>query len=182
MLWGIFDPRSGRRYYIASVIGMGFATILFAFIVLYGIPSTIDELRATPPVIRLTSGIFITPLLIPFAFMAFLVSLTRLLNIGPAYRWLEARMSKFVVWTVAPGLIAIALHPIVVRIAMPMHGYSICHRLDGSLSMWHNDWVRNPDWCVWGKTHDWVYEQAGLEPPPRRYPRTSPAESGAQRP
>ena len=182
MLWGTFDPRSGTRFYVTGIILMGFASVLLISGALYAIPDTIEELRATPPVIRLTSGTFITPLGIPLVLTGLLISLSRLLNIGPVYRWLEAKMTSLFIWCVVPSFIAIALHPIVVRIAMPMHGYSICHRLDGSLSMWHNDWVRNPDWCVWGKTHDWVYEQAGLEPPPRRYPRTSPAESGAQRP
>jgi hypothetical protein len=42
----------------------------------------------------------------------------------------------------------------------PKYGYSYCNLLSGNPTVWFNDWVKNPEWCVRGKTHDWVREQA----------------------
>lgn len=43
---------------------------------------------------------------------------------------------------------------------LPKLGYSSCNALKGSPSIWFTDWVRDPQWCVKGKSLDWVNEQA----------------------
>jgi len=43
---------------------------------------------------------------------------------------------------------------------MPSLGYYPCNILRGSPNKWSNDWVRDPVWCVKGKTVEWVNEQA----------------------
>lgn len=48
---------------------------------------------------------------------------------------------------------------------MPQLGYSRCDLLEGNPSLWFSDWVKNPDWCVQGKTREWVNEQAKLAHP-----------------
>ena len=49
---------------------------------------------------------------------------------------------------------------------LPQLGYSTCNALKGNPSVWFTDWVRNPDWCVKGKSLEWVNEQAGATAPP----------------
>lgn len=44
---------------------------------------------------------------------------------------------------------------------MPEWGYTQCNILKGHPTLWFNDWVRNPEWCVGGKDRDWVAQQAG---------------------
>ncbi|WP_152034145.1 hypothetical protein [Paracidovorax avenae] len=39
-------------------------------------------------------------------------------------------------------------------------GYSRCSEIQGRNTMWFNDWIRNPEWCVRGKDRAWVLEQA----------------------
>lgn len=46
------------------------------------------------------------------------------------------------------------------RFYMPSIGYTQCHALQGQPTLWFTDWVRDPAWCVKGKTLDWVNEQA----------------------
>lgn len=42
---------------------------------------------------------------------------------------------------------------------LPQLGYSTCNALKGNPSIWFTDWVRNPEWCVRGKSLEWVNEQ-----------------------
>jgi hypothetical protein len=47
---------------------------------------------------------------------------------------------------------------------MPKLGYNKCLLLQGGgFSLSSTDWVKNPDWCVKGKTREWVNEQAALQ-------------------
>ncbi len=56
--------------------------------------------------------------------------------------------------------------PLVQNHYMPKLGYSKCLLLEGGrFSLWSTDWVKNPDWCVKGKTREWVNEQAALQAP-----------------
>lgn len=56
------------------------------------------------------------------------------------------------------------ISPLVQNYYMPKLGYSKCLLLEGGrFSLWSTDWVKNPDWCVKGKTREWVNEQAALQ-------------------
>jgi hypothetical protein len=45
---------------------------------------------------------------------------------------------------------------------MPNLGYSLCNILKGHPNIHFTDWVKNPDWCVRGKSREWIKEQAKL--------------------
>jgi hypothetical protein len=78
---------------------------------------------------------------------------------------------RMVWWTMATlftafGLIVTVplLSPLVQNHYLPKLGYSKCLLLKGGgFSLMSTDWVKNPDWCVKGKTRDWVNEQAALQ-------------------
>ncbi|WP_313237955.1 hypothetical protein [Delftia acidovorans] len=46
--------------------------------------------------------------------------------------------------------------------AMPQLGYTHCNILEGHPNKYFMDWVKNPEWCVRGKSREWVKEQARL--------------------
>ena len=46
--------------------------------------------------------------------------------------------------------------------AMPKLGYTRCNILEDHPTIYFTDWVKNPEWCVRGKTREWVKEQARL--------------------
>ena len=46
--------------------------------------------------------------------------------------------------------------------AMPKLGYTRCNILEDHPTIYFTDWVKNPDWCVRGKSREWVNEQARL--------------------
>ncbi|SDC77185.1 hypothetical protein SAMN05192589_103189 [Paracidovorax valerianellae] len=61
------------------------------------------------------------------------------------------------------GIAAIMLIPVISiaqRFYMPSIGYAMCSELQGNPTMWFTDWVRDPTWCVRGKSLEWVNEQA----------------------
>lgn len=45
---------------------------------------------------------------------------------------------------------------------MPQLGYTQCNILEGHSNKDSMDWVKNPEWCVRGKSREWVKEQASL--------------------
>lgn len=47
--------------------------------------------------------------------------------------------------------------------AMPKLDYTRCNILEDHPTIYFTDWVKNPDWCVRGKSREWVNEQARLE-------------------
>lgn len=46
--------------------------------------------------------------------------------------------------------------------AMPKLGYTRCNILQDHPSIYFTDWVKKPDWCVRGKSREWVREQARI--------------------
>lgn len=46
--------------------------------------------------------------------------------------------------------------------AMPRLGYTRCNILEGHPNIYFTDWVKTPEWCVRGKSREWVKEQARL--------------------
>lgn len=46
--------------------------------------------------------------------------------------------------------------------AMPKLGYTRCNILENHPTIYFTDWVKNPAWCVRGKSREWVKEQAHL--------------------
>ncbi len=46
--------------------------------------------------------------------------------------------------------------------AMPKLGYTRCNILEDHPTIYFTDWVKNPDWCVRGKSREWVNEQSRL--------------------
>jgi uncharacterized membrane protein len=46
--------------------------------------------------------------------------------------------------------------------AMPKLGYTRCNILEGHPTIYFTDWVKNAEWCVRGKSREWVKDQALL--------------------
>lgn len=71
-------------------------------------------------------------------------------------------MERFFTIIVLASGVALLLIPVtslIVRFYMPSLGYSLCSDLKDNPTMWFTDWVRDPAWCVRGKSLDWVNQQ-----------------------
>lgn len=154
------DPHSGQPFYL---FGMIYSLLLAIFIAWTGYQMITEFQQAfddDAPVLRLSGAIFCGPIILPLLLWLFVYYLLRLSKAEHMASRLNKHTGTIAAFTIIPGLVGILVQAPLVRIVMPMYGYSICHKLDGGLSLWHNDWVRDPAWCVRGKSHEWVFEQA----------------------
>ncbi len=112
------------------------------------------------PSLRVTSGAFVAPLAALLFLVLFALALARLLR-ASAY---ADKAEVPLVWLCIATLIAVPVVSIGGSLLqhglLPKYGYHYCNLLSGNPTVWFNDWVKNPEWCVRGKTHEWVREQA----------------------
>ena len=81
--------------------------------------------------------------------------------------WLKrlVRLTMTTLFSMLALIVTVPLiSPLVQNYYLPKLGYSKCLLLKGGgFSLVSTDWVKNPDWCVKGKTREWVNEQAALQ-------------------
>jgi hypothetical protein len=126
------------------------------------LPSLAD-IRNRAPSVRVSSATFLGPMFaLMFSALA-LLSIARFFYANRLARFAELAF----VWI---GLVCIALIPVITisggflqRHYMPQLGYHYCDQLSGNPTLWFNDWVRDPAWCVYKKNHAWVREQAAAQ-------------------
>jgi hypothetical protein len=121
----------------------------------------IEQIGALAPAIRVVPGSLVFPFVGVFAALAVVIAILRAIPYdGKPLQTLEKAFNL----TVLASFIALALVATTSTLLqdryLPELGYSRCELLQGSPTLWFTDWVRNPDWCVRGKTLEWVDEQA----------------------
>lgn len=122
-----------------------------------------DLMEEGEAVIRMSGGILmpvINVLMMPISAIVALAGIALTLGKEKWVSSLRLKTSSIMHICIGASLLLLLVQPVVTRYVMPKYGYHICQKLDGGLSMWHNDWVRNPDWCVRGKTREWVRAMA----------------------
>ena len=143
-------------------VGIGMVAISWHATLGQLLPS-VDELIQRAPSVRISPG----GLLAPFFGVACVIATVLCLLRAIPYRgsWLkplEWLMNGFI--SVAGVVLVLILlgSTLVQNQYMPQLGYTQCDLLQGGASMWSKTWIKNPDWCVQGKTREWVNEQAKL--------------------
>ena len=121
---------------------------------------TLQDFRALAPAIRIYPGAVLGPFTIAVAVILIVAVPMKAI---PVWKSFTDRMGS--VLNVIALLGGIALIVVMPAISVSQHyftphfGYSQCTELQGNPTMWFTDWVRNPAWCVSGKTREWVAEQ-----------------------
>ncbi|MDA8444826.1 hypothetical protein [Paracidovorax valerianellae] len=162
----MFEVKKVRKALIWGLplfIGVG-ASCLWA--VSHGIIPTLEAIVSRAPAVRIAVASQVTPFVAVFSLLGALIGSMRAIPISD--RAIHPFECAFKV-TVLLGMAAMVLIPVtavVQRFYMPSIGYSICSELEGHPTMWFTDWVRDPTWCVKGKSLEWVNEQAGATVPP----------------
>ncbi len=125
----------------------------------------VQDIVLKAPVVRITPGMHLMPCVVAFGSLAIVVMVMRAI---PCRASLIKPFELAANLAVAVSAIALLLVP-VVSIAqhyyMPSIGYTPCHTLQGQPTRWFTDWVRDPAFCVKGKSPDWVNEQVRRSPP-----------------
>ncbi|AVS91703.1 hypothetical protein C8246_07815 [Paracidovorax avenae] len=121
---------------------------------------TVQQIAAGAAGVRIAPAAQLAPFVAALCILGIVVGVMRAIPFGDG---LVRRAERAFNITVAASAIALLLLP-VTSIAqhyyMPSIGYTQCHILQGQPMRGFTDWVRDPAWCVKGKSLDWVNEQA----------------------
>ena len=140
-----------------AFIPMGISGVISAF-------QQYAQVTANEPVIRLGSGLIGSVMLPPFGVLGVITSVLHLLNQPVLFERFRVRIGvALAVASLAIGVVLLAAAPITARIVMPLQGYSACSALQGGMNLYHTYWLRNPDWCVRGKSLEWARAMAARE-------------------
>ena len=127
--------------------------------------SEIAALRNSGPLVEVTPAAVVIPMF--SAMLCFMIALAVLRAI-PCQRSLVWTVEITFVWFLIVGYFTTLVLTVAISLLQNSYmvewGYSSCKVLAGNNNRWSSVWVKNPDWCVKGKTREWVNEQARLLP------------------
>lgn len=138
----------------AALAGLG------AWVSIGDVIPTLRGLADQDPSLRIRSLSLLMPLFALFCLLTASLFPLRILQLDRAANVIEK------IWLALTATILLSI-PVVSlgsswlqRHYLPPLGYYYCDKLDGNPTVWFNDWVKNPAWCVYGKNHAWVRAQA----------------------
>ncbi|WP_053844362.1 hypothetical protein [Paracidovorax avenae] len=144
---------------IPLYLGVAIGSILMVACIM--VP-TIEGVAERAPVVRIGPAVLVAPFVAAFCLLGVVVASMRVI---PCSDRIIKPFERAFIATVLAGVVAMLLIPVTAALArsqMPSIGYTQCHVLQGQPTLWFTDWVRDPAWCVRGKSLDWVNEQARL--------------------
>ncbi|GKT21840.1 hypothetical protein [Acidovorax sp. SUPP3334] len=156
----MFDVQKIRKTLVWGVplyLGLTVGSVLM---VVHMIVPAIEGVAQRVPAVRISPSAQVAPFIGICCVLGIVVASMR------AVPFSDARIKPFeraFIASIVAGGLSMLLIPVtaaVVRFNMPSLGYSICSDLQGHPTLWFTDWVRDPAWCVKGKSLDWVNEQA----------------------
>lgn len=158
----MFDVARIRKTLIWGIplyLGVATGSILM---VAYIMVPTIEGVAERAPVVRVGPAVLAAPFVAAFCLLGVVVASMRAM---PCSDRVIKPFERAFIATVLAGVVVMLLIPVTAALArsqMPSIGYTQCHVLQGQPTLWFTDWVRDPAWCVRGKSLDWVNEQAKL--------------------
>jgi len=156
----MFEVKKVRRALIWSLplfIGVA-ASCVWA--IRHGIIPTFEAIAAGAPVVRIAPAVQVTPFIAVFCILAAVIGSMRAIPVSDEVIHPFERVFTICVLLSGVAMVLIPVTSVAQRFYMPSQGYSACSELEGNPTMWFTDWVRDPTWCVKGKTLEWVREQA----------------------
>ena len=149
-----------------SIWGIPFLILIFIANVLICINDTfpnISDLHNNEAIVKIVP---IAPLLISSLPTPAILLLTMIANAIPCKERVLKIMERILIVMLSINFASIAISFIILiplqYYAMPKLGYTNCSILRDHPTIYFTDWVKNPEWCVRGKTREWVKEQARL--------------------
>lgn len=142
---------------LAGVSGSSF------WMVGYDIFPTIDRLISGAAVVRITPGALLFPFVGVFGALGVVIGILRGIPYnGKIVKILENAFNAVVFASAIALVLIVTTATLIQNHYMPKLGYTRCDLLQGNPTLWFTDWVKNSDWCVKGRTREWVNEQARL--------------------
>lgn len=157
------DIQSIRKNAYIGILLTTLALLSCVFLINETIITTTHEIKTLAPVVRIWPMAPFSVLCLPF-----LLSLTLLYIVKaiPCKQRMQTKTEGILIKSLILCFISalfclLFLAPLQYK-AMPKLGYTHCNLLQGHPNMYFTDWVKTPEWCVRGKTREWVKEQARL--------------------
>ncbi|MDA8444856.1 hypothetical protein [Paracidovorax valerianellae] len=155
----MFDVKKVRRTLIWSTplfLGIAASCVLVTW---YALIPAVQGVASLAPAVRIAPAAQLTPFT---AFTCLMVIAMGAMRAIPTSDSGIKKFERFLTYTVLLNTLVLVLIPVTSvaqRFYMPSVGYSMCSELQGNPTMWFTDWVRDPAWCVKGKSLEWVNEQ-----------------------
>jgi hypothetical protein len=157
------SPEEIRKNFIWGIPLNIFILTLSIWYTKYEFLETVDSIINLDPSIRITPGaitIAYMPIMFTIIFLALVLGAIpcnkNILKIAERIGNISAFVGFFIM------LVCIFIIAPLQYYAMPKLGYTRCNILKDHPTIYFTDWVRTPDWCVRGKSREWVREQARL--------------------
>ncbi|WP_208908446.1 hypothetical protein [Paracidovorax avenae] len=150
--------RKAMRIGLPSIIIFLF---LCCFVVVPELYRSISDLINSAPTVRVSMAATSVFFALPLALIMLLLSAFK--GIPIKWRGVELLVNLLNINIFAAAVFIVIGVPMLTFLQyhyLPKLGYSKCNELQGHPTMWFNDWVKNPEWCVRGKDRAWVLEQA----------------------
>ncbi|MBD9581243.1 hypothetical protein IB269_07645 [Delftia sp. DLF01] len=147
------------------IIPFSIALLIFNVYLIH--ESTIPDIRDIfdlSPVIRVTP---LFTLVITFWAIPLTMVVAVIANAIPLKKQVLKIFEYISIFSVGVNVISIAIAFLIIAplhyYTMPKLGYTRCNILEDHPTIYFTDWVKNPAWCVRGKSREWVNEQSRLD-------------------
>ncbi|GKS74727.1 hypothetical protein AVME950_07545 [Acidovorax sp. SUPP950] len=145
LLWGI-------PLYLGLMAGS-------CFVIRYEIIPTVVGIATLASGVRIAPAALLAPFIALICALAIILGTMRAIPCSDKSIQPMERFFTIIVLASGVALLLIPVTSLIVRFYMPSLGYSLCSDLKDNPTMWFTDWVRDPAWCVRGKSLDWVNQQ-----------------------
>jgi len=160
-----------RKSLLWSIPSFLFVLALSVWNTKYSFLETISDLKNSAPSVRFTPGDLFGAYFPLIAITGIFMLIQKAI---PCKKSTLKKTERILVISVFTGIFLMLFCLIVITpfqyYAMPRLGYTRCNILEGHPNIYFSDWVKNPDWCVRGKSREWVNEQARLGGSPELNP------------
>lgn len=141
-------------------IGLGILAAI-ALLLLPALAAAVTDFLQGGPVVRFGSAYVLALVVFPIILVVMTLSALSAVPAAPKFSALLGRTLNWLAVVAAVTLLVVMpLLSLMQHHVMPSRGYSKCELLAGQPTLYFNDWVKNPLWCVRGKDLDWVRSQA----------------------
>jgi phosphoglycerol transferase MdoB-like AlkP superfamily enzyme len=157
------DIQSIRKNAYIGILLTTLALLSCIFFISETIITTTHEIKTLAPVVRIWPMAPFSVLCLPFLLSLALLYIVKSIPCKQRMQTkIEGILIKSLILCFTSALFCLLfLAPLQYK-AMPKLGYTHCNLLQGHPNMYFSDWVKKPEWCVRGKSREWVKDQALL--------------------
>ncbi len=152
-----------RKSLIWSIPSFLLMLIISIWSIKYSLLETISDLRNLSPIIRITPSDLVALCAPIISISGITIMIQKAI---PCKVGITKIPERFLATSIFAGIFLMLFCLFIItplqHYAMPKLGYTRCNILKGHPNIYYSDWVKNPDWCVRGKSREWVKEQARL--------------------